>query len=420
MHRVVVVGAGFAGLAAAYELVDLDLGFDVTVLEARDRVGGRVWSRELANGAIVEMGAEWIGPTEPTVKAMAGRLDLRLAGVGVDFMTRNVVGGATVSHEDQQATVEIAGRVLADLDAPVVARSSMGEFVEVLPVTDAQRAVFRSRLQGSFGTDLSAISLRMMAERASPLRVNDPAAGDDGLYYRLADGNQSLAIAMANRLADVRLGHVATTVEHDQLGTKINCTSGSDSFEVVGDAVVIAVPVELALDLDFRPPLPDDLAAALSVVPMGTAAKLAIGTREPPPLRAIQDVEVPYWCWTGKDGDGGVRRAVTAFCGSVQSQQRLATDRGDPSTWLERLGTANPDVEFVDDALMFDWSQDQWARGCYSAFDNAATDVLPVLSKPVGRLFFAGEHTNDESATMEGALLSGLRAAEQVANVFLA
>jgi len=74
-----------------------DAGFDVTVIEARDRVGGRVWSRELANGATVEMGAEWIRPGEPTVKAMAARLGLQLVDVGVDFMVTDVVGGVPVS-----------------------------------------------------------------------------------------------------------------------------------------------------------------------------------------------------------------------------------------------------------------------------------------------------------------------------------
>ena len=173
--------------------------------------------------------------------------------------------------------------------------------------------------------------------------------------------------------------------------------------------------VQLNFRLDFHPPLPDEVAGALARVPMGTAAKLAVGTKEPPPLRAIQDVEMPYWCWTGNGGDGNVRRAVTAFCGSVQSRRNLATDSSDPSTWLERLRSANPDLEFVGDPLMVDWSRDEWARGCYSAFDNPATDVIPVLSQPVGRLFFAGEHTTDESGTMEGALVSGRHAAEQVA-----
>ncbi|MCP5101503.1 MAG: FAD-dependent oxidoreductase [Chloroflexi bacterium] len=63
---------------------------------------------------------------------------------------------------------------------------------------------------------------------------------------------------------------------------------------------------------------------------------------------------------------------------------------------------------------MVDWSQDDLARGCYSAFDNPATDIIPQLAKPIGRLFFASEYTDQDSATMEGALASGLRAAREV------
>jgi monoamine oxidase len=412
MHQVVVVGGGFAGLAAAYELTGL--GFEVTVLEARDRVGGRVWSQALDNGTIVEMGAEWISPGESTVRVLAGRLGLPLAGVGVDFMTREVIGGMAVSPDDQQATVGIAAHALASMDEAEVARASMGGFIDTLEVTAAQRAVLRSRLQGSFGTDLHAIALRMMVERGSPLRVNPDGGPIHDLYLRLDGGNQSLATAMAAQVADVRLGHAVATVTHGEAGCEIAGTSGSGPFTVVGDAIVVAVPVKLAAELDFRPPLPDDVAEAISSVPMGTAAKLAVGTRDRPPLRAIQDVEMPYWCWTGMGGDGEVRPAVTAFCGSTQSQQNLATDSSDPSSWLDRLRSANPDLELVGDPVMVDWSQEEWARGCYSAFDNPATDVIPLLSKPVGRLCFAGEHLAEESATMEGALTSGLHAAEQI------
>lgn len=413
MDRVVVVGAGFAGLAAAVELSSG--GFDVTVLEARGRVGGRVWSRELDNGVTVEMGAEWIRPGEPTVKAMAALLGLRLVDVGVDFMVRDVVGGVAVSVGDQRATVKVARDALAAMDETLLNRSTMGGFIASLPVSDAQRAIFRSRLQGSFGSDLNAISLRMMDERTSPLRATEEGAGADEVDCRLAGGNQSLATAMAERLADLRLSHQVATISHNEAGVKIAGRCDSAPFEVVADAVVVAVPVKLVCDMEFTPPLPAETADAIARVPMGTAAKLAIGTRESPSLRAIQDVEMPYWCWTGRGGDGDVRRAVTAFCGSVQAQQNLDTRDSDPSVWLDRLGRANPDLEFVGDPLMVDWSLDEWARGCYSAFDNPATDTIALLSKPVGRLFFAGEHTTDESATMEGALVSGVRAAEQVA-----
>ena len=89
---------------------------------------------------------------------------------------------------------------------------------------------------------------------------------------------------------------------------------------------------------------------------------------------------------------------MTASCGAQQAEQNWEADSGDPTTWLAKIASANPDLEFVGEPLLVDWSQDVWARGCYSAFDNPAADVIPILSVPVGRIFFAGEHTNRESA----------------------
>jgi monoamine oxidase len=81
-----VVGAGFAGLAAAYELSSQ--GFEVTVLEARQRIGGRVWSTNVPNGALVELGGEWISSGDHTVIELVRRLNLPLIRIGVDFRIR--------------------------------------------------------------------------------------------------------------------------------------------------------------------------------------------------------------------------------------------------------------------------------------------------------------------------------------------
>jgi predicted NAD/FAD-dependent oxidoreductase len=222
---------------------------------------------------------------------------------------------------------------------------------------------------------------------------------------------------MAVQLPDVRLGHGITTITHHPGGVSIKGKAAHGAFEVEADAIILAMPVKRLAELKFNPALPQATVKAISSVRMGIAAKMAIGTRISPPLRAIQDVEVPYWCWTGI-GEGDVpRSALTAFCGSKEAQQNLATNSYDPSIWFNKLQSANPDLDFVGDPILVDWSQDEWARGCYSAFDNRATDLIPLLTVPVGRLFFAGEHTAVESGTMEGALASGLRAAEQIGEV---
>src|SRR5262245_36875160 len=96
--RVVVVGAGFAGLAAAWALAEAAV--EVVVLEARDRVGGRVWSRELPSGAVVEMGAEFILPGDDTIRSIADRLGLRLFEKGTTYGDRELRGGVPVTRDE--------------------------------------------------------------------------------------------------------------------------------------------------------------------------------------------------------------------------------------------------------------------------------------------------------------------------------
>jgi monoamine oxidase len=404
--HVAVVGAGFAGLAAAYELSSR--GFEVTLLEARQRVGGRVWSTRLSNGAVVELGGEWIASGEQNVFEMARRFGLPLVQLGVDFRIREVVGGMAVSPADQRQAHHIALETLKGLDEATVARFTIGEFLERLPLSQAQATLLRARLQGSFGTDLDDIALRM---------VGKYSLGEDSSFYRLATGNQSLANVMAARVPDVRLEHAVNTVTHRPHGVSVTGEAAGGAFTVKAGAVVMAIPVKPLSGIEFDPALPKATATAISSTPMGVAAKLAIGTQSRPRLRAIQDVAAPYWCWTG-NGQGDVPRpAVTAFCGSRQAQRNLATESYDPSNWLNKLQSAIPDLEFVNDPVMVDWSQDKWARGSYSAFDNKATDLIPFLAQPVGRVFFAGEHTAESSGTMDGALTSGFHAARQIGEV---
>lgn len=402
---VIVVGAGLAGMAAAWTLYEAGQG--VTVLEARQRVGGRTWSRRLANGAVVELGGEWIAAGDVTVQRMTAQLGLALAPVGVDFMLREVVGGTAVSPAEQHQIATITQTALAQMDEATMAQTTMGAFVDSLPLTAAQRTLLRARLQGSYGAFLADVMLHGLGDDSF-------AVSDEPIYYRVAAGNQAVAQAMAARVGDVRLGHVVTAVAQDEQGVTVYGRSPQGDFSLTAEALIIAVPLKLVLDMAFQPALPDDLQTALMRVPMGVAAKLAVATAERPSLRAIQDVQMPYWCWTGLGLDGAVRPVVTAFCGSTQAQDNLATTSGDATTWFHQLQAANPDVTFVGDPILVDWSLDEWARGCYSAWDNGSWQGVDVVRRPFGQIHWAGEHTADHYGTMEGALQSGLRAAAEV------
>src|SRR5687767_12647637 len=108
--RVLVVGAGFSGLSAARRLADA--GVDVTVLEARERVGGRVWSVTLTNGAVVEMGAEWIMAGDTRVREVAQRFELALVETGASYGRREPWGAGAASLEAQDRFLEQANAAI--------------------------------------------------------------------------------------------------------------------------------------------------------------------------------------------------------------------------------------------------------------------------------------------------------------------
>ncbi|MGZ5352616.1 MAG: FAD-dependent oxidoreductase, partial [Actinomycetota bacterium] len=123
---VVVVGAGYAGLAAALDLEDR--GLSVLVLEGRRRVGGRAWTVRLEGGALAELGGEWIFPGYDELTALATRLGLALVPTGTDFGRREV-RDLSVSVEDQDGLLSVAEDVLASMSPEEVAATTLGAFL---------------------------------------------------------------------------------------------------------------------------------------------------------------------------------------------------------------------------------------------------------------------------------------------------
>src|SRR5205085_3337068 len=170
-------------------------------------------------------------------------------------------------------------------------------------------------------------------------------------YRRAAEGNQGIAEAIARDLSDVRLRHAVTEVSDDGDDVRVS----GDGFSVQARAAVVAVPATIVPTLAFRPALPADQQRALAELPFGVASKFAAATEEPPSPRALQDVDVPYWCWAARGGGDQARSVVAAFAGSPSAQERLRTASGDPSTWMERVRELNPDVAFTGEVVMRTW-----------------------------------------------------------------
>jgi monoamine oxidase len=397
MTRVAVVGAGFAGLAASVDLVDA--GIDVVVLEARDRVGGRVWSQPLdgpgGSGPVIERGAEFVLAGYDVMRSWLDRVGLSLVDTGMSYYVREPRAGGDVTVADMRDAAAALGA------APRPDGASVGTLLAQLDVRPDVAEAVRSRIE---------VSCAWSADDLAADVVDHVASFADLPSHRVEGGNQRLALAMAALLGPrVRLGVAVREIGHSPKGVLIETTAGTDLF----DAVVITVPLPVLCDLEITPPLPYDKRLALHRLTMGHAAKAHIGLRSAAPTSAVLAVPDRFWCWTATGPEGDVLPVLNAFAGSPVAVDALTDD----DTWVRRLVALRDDLDLDPaTAVVTTWHDDPWARGAYSADGLAAQPGdAELVAAPVGRILVAGEHTAGEwSGLMEGALRSGSRAAREV------
>jgi monoamine oxidase len=402
--RVCVVGAGLAGVAAAAALADG--GVEPLVLEARERVGGRVHSRRLDNGAVAELGAEFVERDQQAVVATAGRLGLELVPTGMAYGDREPRGGIGVDRATLRAELDRLRRLLADHPAAATGGRSAAAVLAGLPLHPGAREAIAARLQVSAALPVDELAAAVLDHAGSTFSTRESV--------RVGGGNQRIAARLAERLPGaVHLGVPVEAIAWS--GSSVRVTAGGGVLDA--DACVLALPAPVTGRVRFQPPLPAWKAEALGRVVYGHAAKLFVPLRRVPPPSAVLSVPDHYWTWTARgDRAGAVQPLVSAFAGSAPALARLEVTAG-PATWLRRVRALRPDLA-LDEAgvVLSTWDDDPWVGAAYStrglAFDPADAELL---ARPVGPLHFAGEHTAGPWAgLMEGALRSGARAAAEL------
>jgi monoamine oxidase len=392
--RTAVVGAGLAGLTAARELQRA--GADVVVLEARDRVGGRVWSQELGNGAIVEMGAEFLLPGNTAIRDLADSYGLGFWDKGMRYGQREPRGAGT-STAALAATADIVRQALRRSDPDVSARGFLAE----LDIGPGEREALIARVEISSANSADVVAARDLTSLA---HIDDDPAPS------IAGGNDRLALALAGELgAAVRLSSPVESIAWTDDGVRVGATGA----ELEADACVVAVPASVLGAIHFDPALPRELAEALGGIRMGQAAKLFVPLGGAPPASAVMSVPERYWSWTATGQGETVQPVVSCFAGSARALERLDLVSG-PDRWLHSLAALRPDLELDPaGAVLSTWADDRWVRGAYSTSPPMA--LASVSERPVGPLAFAGEHLGGEfAALMEGAIRSGRQAAHSL------
>lgn len=402
-HSVIVVGAGFAGLAAADALAAA--GREVLVLEARDRLGGRVHSGRLENGALVELGGEFITEGYEVTEALAERLGIPLDGMGINYPDRELVPDPALDQATLETAADDAAKAATeDPNAPAL------EVLERAVANDAAREVIAMRIHSSRAYPVADLDARFVLKAPELVRVQEAR--------RLRGGNQRLATELGAGLGErVVLNCPVREIRHRPEGVEVI----ADGRELLARACIVAIPLALLPELRFDPPLPEETADAIAAVPTSTAAKLAVPLREPAAPRAVMSAEDRFWAWTTPCDEIGVR-SVGAWAGAAPTLDGLDIRAG-AEKWLERLEQLRPELDLDPAAARLTiWEQDPWSRGAYSVLPPVPTAAGRSLSTPPApNLILAGEHTAEpgRTGTMEGALRGGLRAARHLESLAL-
>jgi monoamine oxidase len=438
---VVVVGAGFAGLAAARMLAAA--GAEVAVLEARERVGGRVLNAELGDGEVIELGGQWIGPTQERIAALARE-------VGVETFPTHCEGAnllrldgrlrrysGTIPRLGPGVLIDVArglrkiNRLAEGVDpgAPWRAReaarldaTSFAAWIERTMVSSTAKRLLRvagRTIWGAEPEELSLLHVAFYVRSAGGFEMLTDVEGG-AQQERLHGGSAAVAIRVAEELGDrVVLGAPARRIAQGAGTVELETPRGAFSAR----RAILAIPPALSARIDFEPALPPARAQLAARMSPGWLVKATAVYPEPfwrseglsgealneeGPVTMSFDNSPPSAAFGALVGFVGGRDA-RAFARLGASQRRAAVLR-----CFETL--FGPRARAAERYLELDWAAEPWSEGGPVA--NFATGGWsacgPVLREPVGALHWAGTETATRWAGyIDGAVSSGERAAAE-------
>lgn len=428
--RVVVAGAGLAGLAAARYLERA--GADVTIVEARDRVGGRVHTvRGFAEGQTAEAGADLIEAEQTHVLGLAAELGLepvRILRKGWGFYGSTTRGRRTVrSAPDtfERAAERLAPEIAAfkaggkRWDSGValsLARRSVAEWLKSAGV-DADLAAGLCGLRGFFLADPADLSLLQLVDQFASDEI--PGAAK---MFRLRDGNDALPQALAASLGGrLLLNSPVTRVRRRGATLQVAIDNGRTQ-QLTADYVVLAIPATMASKILFRPALPDEQWRAITRLHYGPATRVLLQFdrrfwKRPGRPTAYGTDQPTGAVWDGNEQQRGRAGILSLLAGGTAAREvRGIVRKHGWAGLVRRLSWLGRPARLLHTTTVA-WDRDPWVRGGYAVFDAGFDPTLrPWLARPAGRIVFAGEHTSDRwQGYMNGAVETGKRAAIEVA-----
>jgi monoamine oxidase len=441
-RTVTIIGAGLAGLSAAYDLQRA--GWNVTVLEARNRVGGRVHTiRKFSDGLVAEGGGEFIDQQHTRMLAFAKEFNLTLGEVG-SWQGQTDDWGAYEGKAGRSSDVNVwgfdlskeYGRVwssLAELakyvpdplhpetapDAKELDDQSVADWLNTQDIHPLAKLAFANHIRSEYTCEPEQFSLLDLARNAT-MYYSTPS-----LYkstYRIIGGNDQIPRAIAALLPDVRLNAEVTSVNHQTDGVSVTYKQG-DSFHTIFSAfAILAIPLTTARRIEFAPPLPAAHQRMVNEVSYGAVTKVLIQYRkrfwhESGWNGRLSTDQPIVQTWEATSHLQGERGILTAYTGGEPGAKLSAlSDEERIKLAVEVIEKIFPgSSSLIESTATLAWFNEPFTRASYMALaPNEVTAHWQTLFQPAGRLFFAGEHATAIQGFMEGAVESGQRAAEQI------
>lgn len=441
-RRVIVAGAGLAGLTAALDL--RDAGWDVVVLEARSRVGGRVHTlyEPFSDGLHAEAGGESIDDNHDRLLAMLSRF-----GLQTELRPPNKLLDAVVYYRGERAPIldflgRRSGTVLQDYlrfgealaglgvgidpehpdqaaNAAALDRRSLDDFIREQRLSPEAEFIVRLENRGGYNAEAREVSLLFAAQQSAVVAdVPDDAAET----MRISGGNSRLVEAMAAELGDVvQLNAPITAVEYDGAGIRVH----TGNRTIAGAQLVLALPMPPLRRIKFSPALPAPLAAMIRRFDLGSAAKVVhqYTSRfwEPSGASGFTLTDLPFAVgWSPTDSyastGGLLSQFITGRAARVAARLPDARRIRIFGRQLDRVYPEARDLHAPHTATMA-WANEPYTGGGYAIYrPGQFIPFWPLLREGLPRIHFAGEHTETLAGYMESAVRSGHRIAQQLGN----